>query len=91
VPTPNGPVANMRRHLDRFGDIDDLSPDDLAFISGRSRDRILRAMAEGHLDFFARGRVRRIPVKAAQKFVEDLERTQPQPAAARPKSRQEAA
>jgi hypothetical protein len=64
----------LRRHLARFGDVADLSPDDLSFICVCSRDSIVRAMAEGRLDFFARGRLRRVPVAAARKFAEEMER-----------------
>lgn len=72
----NGPVANLRRHLERFGGAADLSPDDLSFICVCSRDSIVRAMAEGRLDFFARGRLRRVPIAAARRFAEEMERDQ---------------
>ena len=72
----NGPVANLRRHLDRFVDAADLSPDDLSYICVCSRDHVVRAMAEGRLDFFARGKLKRVPVAAARKFADEMERAQ---------------
>jgi hypothetical protein len=67
-------VANLRRHLERFGDAVDLSPDDLSYICVCSRDSVVRAMAEGRLEFFARGRLRRVTPASARKFAEEMER-----------------
>lgn len=76
VTPPNSPSENLRRHLSRFPNQTDMSPDDLANICGpgHSRDRVVRAMTEGRIDFFAIGNRRRIPVPEARKYVAELER-----------------